>query len=109
MQMISPVIDKVEAKLKYWARQLHDLSGRNRLLFWKVTKSSSAMIEKPEFDELFEILVEKGGVILAPVPDPKEAKSIFENGVEKKDNSEEGAQDRKRKLKPNEIQTNHSI
>src|SRR5215212_6715675 len=109
MQMISPVVDKVESKLKYWARQLHDLSGRNRLLFWKVTKSSSAIIEKPEFEELFQILVEKGGAVLAPVPDLKEAKSIFENGAEKNDNSEEEIKSRERKLKPNEIQTNHSI
>jgi very-short-patch-repair endonuclease len=109
MQNVSPIIDKVESKLKYWARQLHDMSGRNRLLFWKVTKSSSAIIEKPEFDELFEILVEKGGKVLAPVPDPKGAKSLFELGTEKNGDLEEETKTPKRKLKPNEIQTNHSI
>ncbi len=108
MQNIPSIVDKVESKLKYWARQLHDLSGRNRLLFWKITKSSSAVIEKPEFAELFETIVEKGGQVLAPVPDPKEAKSIFENGENKTDIEEE-LKNQKRELKPNEIQTNHSI
>ena len=69
---------KVETKLKYWARQLHDMSGRNRLLFWKSTKSSSATIEIPEFNNLFEFLVEKGGGILAPMPEPKGSQLIFD-------------------------------
>lgn len=100
----------VAAKLKYWARQLHDMSGRNRLLFYKNTKSSTATIEKPEFNELFEMIVEKGGEILAPVPDPKGSQLVFEfDNKQKKDVSDENESEIARKLKPNEIQTNHSI
>jgi very-short-patch-repair endonuclease len=111
MQNSSLVVDKVEAKLKYWARQLHDMSGRNRLLFWKVTKSSSAIIEKPEFNDLFEILVEKGGQVLAPMPDTnnKGPKTFFDLLNEKADETADEEKKLKRKLKPNEIQTNHSI
>ena len=101
---------KVETKLKYWARQLHDMSGRNRLLFWKSTKSSSATIEIPEFNNLFEFLVEKGGGILAPMPEPKGSQLIFDlDNNQKKDISDENESKPDRKLKPNEIQTNHSI
>ena len=97
----------VETKLKYWSRQLHDMSGRNRLLFWKSTKTSSATIEKPEFTELFEVLVEKGGEILAPLPDPKDAKSIFDSDEKTEDPNNDRS--RPRQLRTNELQTNHSI
>jgi len=111
MQNIPPTIGKVEAKLKHWARQLHDMSGRNRLLFWKVTKTSSAIIQKPEFDDLFEILVDKGGQVTAPLPDPKEAKSqtLFDLDSEQRGDSNGESRTPKRKLKPNEIESNHSI
>lgn len=97
----------VETKLKYWSRQLHDMSGRNRLLFWKNTKTSSATIEKPEFIDLFEMLVEKGGEILAPLPDPKDAKSIFDSDEKAEDPNNDRS--RPRQLRANELQTNHSI
>jgi very-short-patch-repair endonuclease/KaiC/GvpD/RAD55 family RecA-like ATPase len=108
--MINPDNSKVEAKLKYWTRQLHDMSGRNRLLFWKSTKTSSAIIEKPEFIDLFDLLVEKGGKILAPLPDPKETKSLFglEEKEEGKRKSSKEEPERVRPLEANEIQTNHS-
>ncbi|MFZ1548040.1 MAG: DUF4011 domain-containing protein, partial [Candidatus Nitrotoga sp.] len=110
--MATPVSNTtlVETKLKYWARQLHDMSGRNRLLFWKSTKSSSATIEIPGFDDLFELLVEKGGLILAPMPDPKESQLIFVlDRRPKKAFSDDDESKPDRKLKPNEIKTNHSI
>ncbi len=61
-------ISKVEGKLKFWSQQLHDLSGRNRLLFYKETRSSSATIESPNFRDLFRILVETGRELIAPLP-----------------------------------------
>lgn len=64
----SPEMVKVESKLKYWSQQLHDLSGRNRLLFYRDTKSSTAAIEAPEFRKLFEMLVEKGSELSVPLP-----------------------------------------
>jgi very-short-patch-repair endonuclease len=67
-QKTSPDVLKVENKLKYWSRQLHDLSGRNRLLFYRDTKSSTATIESPEFLKLFETVVDRGGELLAPLP-----------------------------------------
>lgn len=110
MEISTSDIAKVETKLKYWARQLHDMSGRNRLLFYKNTKTSSATIEQPEFNELFEMLVEKGGEILAPVPDPKGSQLIFDlDNEQKKDTSDENESKIVRKLKTNDIQTNHSI
>jgi len=100
---------KVENKLNFWAKELHDMSGRNRLLFYKDTKSSTATIEAPSFGETFELLVEKGGELLAPLPDPKEAKSVFD--VAEEDESDKKNQNAKkpRKLKENEIQTNKTI
>jgi len=65
-------VAKVESKLKYWSQQLHDLSGRNRLLFYRDTRSSTATIEHPDFFRLFEVLVEKGSDLLVPIPAPGE-------------------------------------
>ena len=99
---------KVENKLDFWAKELHDMSGRNRLLFYKETKTSTATIESPSFFDLFEILVEKGAELLAPLPDPKEAESVFD-ASEKESKEIVGKPERPRKLKENEIQTNHTI
>lgn len=86
------------------------MSGRNRLLFWKSTKSSSATFEIPEFNNLFELLVEKGGGILAPMPDPKGSQLTFDlDKKQREDISDENEPEVARILKLNEIQTNHSI
>ena len=101
---------KVENKLNFWAKALHDMSGRNRLLFYKDTKTSTAIIESPSFIELFELLVENGGELLAPLPDPKEVKSVFEDTEEEKEADENNEKLKKpRKLRENEIQTNKTI
>jgi very-short-patch-repair endonuclease len=101
---------KVENKLNFWAKELHDMSGRNRLLFYKDTKTSTATIESPRFIELFELLVERGGELLAPLPDPKEVKSIFDSPQEEAEaNTVTERLKKTRKLKENEIRTNHTI
>ena len=99
---------KVENKLDFWAKELHDMSGRNRLLFYKETKTSTATIESPSFFDLFEMLVEKGSVLLAPLPDPKEVKPLFDDSENESNEAEEKLK-KPRKLKENEIQTNHTI
>lgn len=59
---------RVEAQLQNWTHQLHDLSGRNRLLYYRDTRASSAIIQVPEFLELFRLLVEKGRTLQVPIP-----------------------------------------
>ncbi len=59
---------QVEAQLQNWAEQLHDLTGRNRLLFYRDTRASSAIILDPPFLQLFHDLVEKGRELRVPVP-----------------------------------------
>ncbi len=59
---------KVEAQLQYWSQQLHDLSGRNRLLYYRETRASSATIQDPPFLELYRLLVERGVELRAPLP-----------------------------------------
>jgi hypothetical protein len=70
---------KIGQKLKYWADQLRDLSGRNRLLFWKDTRASSAVITEPELFDVFERVVVKGKKIIAPLPLEEEQEDFFEN------------------------------
>lgn len=98
---------KVEHKLKYWSQELHDMSGRNRLLFYKETKTSTANIEKPAFAALFHLLVEQETELFAPLPDPKEKTPVF-SAVSEGD-AQPPAPKPARKLKDNEIQSNHPI
>lgn len=109
MQLQPEDTKKVEDKLKSWSQELQDMSGRNRLLFYKDTKTSNATIELPGFIELFERLVEFGSDLFAPLPDPKEAKSIFEDvpdEIEKVDVKPSKPQKPRRE---NEIETNHTV
>lgn len=110
MQPQPEEIIKVQGKIKFWSQELQDMSGRNRLLFYKDTKSSTAIIELPSFFDLFERLVVDGVEFFAPLPDPKEAKSIFENGREEIESSNSVKPPKQqKKLKDNEIQTNHTV
>lgn len=59
---------KVESQLRYWTQQLHDLSGRNRLLYYRETRSSSAIIESPSASDLVRLLVENRGILRVPLP-----------------------------------------
>ena len=72
IQLNSRDSEKVNSRLKYWGQQLYDLSGRNRLLFYRDTKSSTATILEPDFKRLFETLVEKGAELSVPLPTRRE-------------------------------------
>ena len=100
---------KVENKLKFWSKELQDMSGRNRLLFYKDTKSSTASIEVPAFASLFDLLVEKGTELYAPLSEPEEVKSLFDDYQDNAKDKESITQKAHKKLKENEIQTNHTI
>lgn len=109
MQLQPEDTKKVEDKLKSWSQELQDMSGRNRLLFYKDTKTSNATIELPGFIELFERLVEFGSDLFAPLPDPKEAKSIFEDVPDEIEKVDVKASKPQKPRKENEIETNHSV
>jgi len=68
MQTNSEDTVKVKSKLKFWSQELHDMSGRNRLLFYKDTKTSTADIELPGFISLFNLLVEQAGNFMRLYP-----------------------------------------
>lgn len=110
MQLQPEEAIKVREKIRFWSQELQDMSGRNRLLFYKDTKSSTATIELPSFFNLFEMLVMDGAELFAPLPDPKEVKSIFEDDkVDPNLNDLEKPPKLPKKLKSNEIQTNHTV
>ncbi len=73
----SPDSTIVQHKLAYWSQQLHDLSGRNRLLYYRDTKSSTATILSPGFLELFRLLVDKGSKLTVPVSDALEDEPVM--------------------------------
>ncbi len=99
---------RVESKLQYWSRQLHDMSGRNRLLFWKDSKTSTCTIEEPGFSEVFAALVENGAELAAPLPEPGEVKSIFDSDQDAR-KPERASNDKLRPLKDNEIRADRSV
>ncbi len=70
---------KVKLKLQYWANQLRDISGRNRLLFWKDTKASSGVITEPDLFSVFERIVIKAKPLTVPLPDEEKQQTLFDN------------------------------
>lgn len=99
---------KVDFRLKLWAQELHDMSGRNRLLYYKDTKTSTVIINSPSFYDLYEEVVDKGHKISVPLPDNEEQQTLFDDPNDSNDNNTTKSQS-KRRLKDNEIDTNHSI
>ena len=72
------IITSIEQKLNYWSNQLRDMSGRNRLLFWRDTKASSAVITQPDLFPLFEQIVVKNRPIFAPLPVDESQLNMFD-------------------------------
>ena len=70
---------KVKQKLDYWSNLLRDISGRNRLLYWKDTKSSSAVITEPDLLSIFDRIVVKDKALSVPLPDENELPSLFDH------------------------------
>ncbi len=53
----------IDQKIDHWQTRLLDLSGRNRLLFFKATKTTTVTIKYPDLWELFYRLVDKGSTL----------------------------------------------
>ena len=69
MQDLAPSIrQELDARLTYWKSRLHDLGRRNRLLFFKHTRSSTLEIVKPDPTDLFKRIVIKGSTLSFPLP-----------------------------------------
>jgi len=54
------IVTAVTAKLRIWKERLQDLSGRNRLLFFKPSGSYTVEIKQPEVLDLFQQIVVEG-------------------------------------------------
>ena len=54
---LSLVDKKIDRKIEEWRQRLIDLSRRNRLLYYKKTKSANLTLLIPEFDTVFNRLV----------------------------------------------------
>ena len=59
----------VDQKVDHWKARLFDLSGRNRLLFFRVTKTTTINIRIPSPQDLFQRLVERGSTLNFPLGD----------------------------------------
>jgi superfamily I DNA and/or RNA helicase len=64
--------DAIIGKISYWKDRLYDLSGRNRLLFYKQTKTSNVEITYPSLNNLFDKLVVQGQSYIFPLPENEE-------------------------------------
>jgi DNA polymerase III delta prime subunit len=76
MQNPAVVLPSTAARLDDWKKRLYDFTRRNRLLFFRVSKSSVLRILDPDPDSLFEMLVRGGRSLrvdseLAASLDPK--------------------------------------
>ncbi len=79
MKLLNTQQKMIDNKVDHWIGRLLDLSGRNRLLFFKPTKTTTVDIISPEPRELFGRLVEKGNTLTFPLA---EQYALPENGNE---------------------------
>ena len=63
------VLPSTAARLDEWKSRLYDLTRRNRLLYFRVTKSSVLQIADPDADALFEMLVNRGRSLRLSIPE----------------------------------------
>jgi len=66
----------INRKIEYWTSRLLDFSRRNRLLYFKTTKSSTAEIIHPAPTDLFDRLVVKGKILTFPLSDDESTSDI---------------------------------
>lgn len=57
----------IDQKVDHWQARLFDLSGRNRLLFFKPTKTTTIEVKVPSLYDLFYRLVDKGSSLNFPL------------------------------------------
>lgn len=55
----------MEEKINNWKKELMDVTRRNRLLFFKETKSSTVHILHPDLQEIYDALVQKNQELVA--------------------------------------------
>ena len=60
--------ETVERRLRYWIDRLHDMTRRNRLLYFRQTKASTLEISHPSIGDLFQRLVVSGRFVKFPLP-----------------------------------------
>ena len=66
-------------KIGYWKNQLQNMGRRNRLLFFKDTKTSSIIVNEPGLSEIYETIVDHGKPLFAPLPLDKKSSTLFED------------------------------
>jgi len=100
----------VDAKVKFWKEQLLDLTLRNRLLNFRVTKTSTVRIDAPEPDALYRSLVKDDKRLTLAWRGYDEPASVDDDGVPRP--SQPGllappleATSRPRLLMPNEVRS----
>ncbi len=59
----------IDRKIDHWQARLLDLSSRNRLLFFKASKTTTINVKYPDLFELFYRLVDKGSTLRFPLGD----------------------------------------
>lgn len=64
-----PRPETVKKKVEHWKNSLFDMSGRNRLLYFKPARASTVDLSAPDALELFDRLVVKGRTMTFPLPE----------------------------------------
>jgi superfamily I DNA and/or RNA helicase/very-short-patch-repair endonuclease len=74
----SRISELTEKKIIFWKEKLQDMTGRNRLLFFRANRSSTLEITHPELQDFYDYFVVRGKTMEFPVPDIEEPNELFE-------------------------------
>jgi very-short-patch-repair endonuclease/signal recognition particle GTPase len=101
MELDQELSSKMDKKIQHWVKKLLDFSGRNRLIFFKPTKTATIQIIHPSINKIYKSIIENGNSLTFPIDEEDELPLFDEKAFqfEKKPH---------RNLKESEIGTDHS-
>lgn len=75
LQMNTTDLSLINKKREFWVKELQDLSGRNRLVYFKENKASAIKISSPESEVIFRLLVDENKSLRIPLDDENTTES----------------------------------
>lgn len=95
--------EKVFQKIEMWKKRLLDLTRRNRLLFFKASRTTTVNIIFPSVEEIFNLLIVKGHSMIFPIP--KRERQLLLEGISTS-NSKEAIKD---DFKPGDLEVDAPV
>lgn len=90
-------------KVELWKKRLLDLTRRNRLLFFRASRTTTVKITSPSLEEVFQRIVKDGRTLTFPIP--KRERQLFLEGIDVTNSKDAQKED----FKPGDLETSSPV